>query len=141
MEIVKRLRKSAALRGRKGVSTVEAAIIFGLLLLLTMGIIEYGWFLFKNQQITNAARHGARVAARPRATNAEVTAAIAQLMHAADISGYQVTMPTDISTVPAKQTLTVTVSVPYANVQLAGPPFVPLPQSIRADVTMAKEGP
>ena len=57
-------------------------------------------------------------------------------------SGYVVSItPGDVSAVPPTETVTVQVSVPYANVTLAGTPIVPVPSTLNASVTMAKEGP
>ncbi len=128
-------------RKAKGVAIIEAAIVFPLLLLLTFGIIEYGWALLKSQQITNATRQAARIAARPDATNADIQATVTSLMTNANISGYQLTYPGDITIIPPGEMLTVTISVPYESIQLAGPPFVPMPTNLQATVTMAKEGP
>ncbi len=50
--------------GRRGTAAVEAALILPLLMLLLLGVIEYGWIYLKSEQIANAARHGARVGAR-----------------------------------------------------------------------------
>ena len=44
---------------------VEAAIVFPILLMLTLGAIEYGWLFLNAQQVTNAARQGARIAILP----------------------------------------------------------------------------
>ena len=131
----------ARVRGSKGAMLVEAAILLPLLLLLTFGVIEYGWAFLKSQQITNAARQSARIAARPDATNAEVQATASALMDAAGISGYQVTLPADITQIPPGNPLTVKITVPYSDIELAGPPFVPMPTHLEASVTMAKEGP
>ena len=65
---------------RKGVALLEAALVFPLLLLLTLALIEYGWLFMKIQQTTNAARHGLRAAVVPDATTAEAHAAVATLM-------------------------------------------------------------
>jgi Flp pilus assembly protein TadG len=54
---------------RQGQSIVEFAFVLPLLLLLTFGIIEFGFFVYNKQIITNAAREGARVgiiATQPR---------------------------------------------------------------------------
>jgi Flp pilus assembly protein TadG len=45
---------------QRGQSIVEFALVLPLLLLLVFGIIEFGFFLFNKQMITNAAREGAR---------------------------------------------------------------------------------
>ncbi len=120
---------------------VEAAILLPLMLLLTLGVIEYGWVLMKSQQITNATRHAARVAVRADATNAEVDAAVATLMGAVGISGYQLSLPGDVRSYGPGDTVTIQISVPYESIQLGGPAFVPVPETLSASVTMAKEGP
>jgi hypothetical protein len=45
---------------RKGVSVLEFAIILPLLLVILFGIIEFGFLMYNQQVITNAAREGAR---------------------------------------------------------------------------------
>jgi Flp pilus assembly protein TadG len=54
MEIVRKLR------GEKGVSAVEFAIVLPLLVLLVFGTIEFGVLLYDQAVITNASREGAR---------------------------------------------------------------------------------
>ena len=46
---------------RRGQSVVEFAFVLPLLLLLTFGMIEFGFFIYNKQIITNAAREGARI--------------------------------------------------------------------------------
>ncbi len=128
---------------RRGLSVIEAAIVFPLLLLFLIGVIEYGWMMLKNQELKNASRHGARVGVREIATNAQVTTAIDQLMTAAAMNGssYVVTLtPNDVSTVLPGNPITVRITVPYANVQLTGAPFLPKPVSLIEETTMIKEG-
>jgi Flp pilus assembly protein TadG len=129
---------------RRGLALVEMALILPLLLLLTIGVIEYSWLFLASQKITNAARQGARVGVRADATSADVSAAVAALLNAAGIGEGQYSLvlsPSNASTVPAGETFTVAVSVPYANVQLTGAGFLPLPSALGATVSMAKEGP
>ena len=60
---------------QNGQSVVEFALILPLLLLLTFGIIEFGFFVFNKQIITNAAREAARagiVATQPRVSEPDV---------------------------------------------------------------------
>ncbi len=130
-------------RSRRGLSIIEAAIVFPLLLLFLLGVIEYGWMMLKNQELKNASRHGARVGVREIATNAQVTAAVDQIMGDAGMSGsgYVITLtPADVSTVAPGSTITVHISVPYANVGLTGTPFLPTPTSLIEETTMVKEG-
>jgi len=129
---------------RKGIVIVEAAILFPLLLLLTLGIIEYGWMFLKAEDAASAARHGARLASRPDATNAEVQLGIRRLMTAAGLgnSGYAVTIrPGDVGALAPGEPLTVEVAIPYRNIALTGSPLMPVPPDLRASVTMVKEGP
>ncbi len=131
-------------RRARAISIVEMAIVLTLLMTLVLGLVEYGWMVLKSQQVTNAARHGARVGVRIDATSGQVQQAIQDVMDAAGLggSGYNVQLsPPDVSTIPGGQTLTVTVRVPYANISLGMPiSFVPQPAALQAAVTMAKEG-
>ena len=48
------------IKNQKGASAVEFAIVLPLLLLLLFGIVEFGFLLYNQAMITNAAREGAR---------------------------------------------------------------------------------
>ena len=134
---------------RCGLATVEAALIFPLLLVLTLGVIEYGWMFLKQQQITNAARQGARLAATPLTGNAALSAEVNTLMTEAGLAGkYQLTtVPAVISAVTPGSTFTVTITVDYSDVtitHMSDPDnmiHLPAPANLRAVVAMAKEGP
>lgn len=47
---------------RRGLTLVETAIVISLVLLIIMGIYEYGRFVMVRQVVQNAAREGARLA-------------------------------------------------------------------------------
>lgn len=127
---------------RRAIVTVEAVLVLPVLLLLTFGVMEYGWMFLKMQEVTNATRHGARIAITPDATSAQVKVAITDLLGKTGVKGATVTLtPTDISAVAAGQTITVTTSVPYANVTLLNLTLLPVPTSLQTQVGMAKEGP
>ena len=125
-----------------GTAVVETAIVLELLLLLTMGAIEYGWIFLKSQQITNAARQAARVAIRPDATNQQVIDTIDDLMDEAGMadSGYVTEIP-DVTSVSTGGALTIKVTVLCENVALINIPLLPTPTNLGSTVTMAKEGP
>ena len=128
---------------RSGVSAIEIALLLPLIILILFGVIEYGWMFLKAEQLNAAARHGVRVGVVEAATNAEVNAAVDQLMLDAGLaaSGYVITLaPTDVSLVPAGDSFTVTVTVPYANITLTNLPILPMPTSLKGSTTMAKEG-
>jgi Flp pilus assembly protein TadG len=116
------------------------AITLPILFLVTLAAIEYGWMFLKAQEIANAARQGARVGATPDATAGDVTDAVGAVMASADLSGYSTAISPGVG-IDSGETLTVTVSVPYAEVSLLGTPFIPTPESLSASTSMAKEGP
>jgi Flp pilus assembly protein TadG len=48
-------------RGERGVAAVEFALVFTLIFLpLVLGAIDFGWYFFVSETVTNAAREGAR---------------------------------------------------------------------------------
>jgi Flp pilus assembly protein TadG len=125
-----------------GLSTVEVALVFPLLLLLTFGLFQYGWLFLRAQQLTNATRHGARVGIRYGADSAQVITAINDLLTSAGIGGVQITIsPAEVASLSSGDPVTVQLTVPGQNVALMNPAFLPLPETISASVTMAKEGP
>lgn len=136
-----RMRKT---NRRRGVVVVEAAIIFPILILLTLGAIKFGWLFLKAQQITNAARTGARIAILPGVTVADdVLPAVNSLMTSAGMGGsdYTVTVTPDPSMVESGGAVTVRITVPAANVNIMPLPGFSDDWNLQGSVTMAKEGP
>jgi Flp pilus assembly protein TadG len=130
-----------------GTATVEMAIVFPLLLLVTLGCLRYGWLFLKAEQITNAARMGARIGVLPDSTVDTVNAEISNLMIAANINPADCTVtitPLDIGALEVGEPLTVRVSVPGSVVDIIPVPLLteldPESWSLSAEVTMAKEG-
>jgi Flp pilus assembly protein TadG len=117
-----------------------------IMLLVTFGAIKYGWLFLRAQQITNAARYGARVAIRADANAVDVTTAITNLMTAAGMvdSGYSVTITFEggipLEDLEMGKAVTVEVTVPSANIDIMNVPLFPDVGDIGASVTMAKEG-
>jgi Flp pilus assembly protein TadG len=63
-------RQKQHLRKRRaGQSLVEFALVVPLLLVLLLGIMEYGWFMRNQLTVSNAAREGARYAVVGRSTS------------------------------------------------------------------------
>lgn len=71
-----RLLSLRALSRRRGASAAEMAMILPILLLITFGIVEVGWYLHLAQVVHNAARQGARAAVRLENSNSEVEAVV-----------------------------------------------------------------
>jgi hypothetical protein len=149
----------------RGAAAVEVALVLPVLLLVTFGAIRYGWFFLKAQQITNAARYGARVAVRADASTQDVLNAISGLLgpYGADIIGENEDPPVtfivygetrgdigDVTPPPEGEdpigvgdSITVIITVPAADVDimpLSFFDFEPEGWNITASVTMPKEG-
>ena len=60
------------MRGEKGAALIEAAVTVPIILLISVGIFEFGRAYQTQQVLTNAAREGARVAVIEGTTDAEV---------------------------------------------------------------------
>ena len=71
----RRLKLRAA-RNRRAVAAVEIAVISPILVVLTFGIVEVGWYVHLAQVVHNAARQGARAAVRLENSNAQVEAVV-----------------------------------------------------------------
>ena len=135
---------------RFGAATVEVAIVFPLLLLVTLGAIRYGWIFLKAQQITNAARMGARTAVLPDADTTQVNAIIDSLMNAANINPDDCTVtisPSDFydnDLYEVGHSISVKITVPCSKVDIMPVPLLtklePSDWNLGAEVTMAKEG-
>ena len=125
---------------------VEAAIVFPILLMLTLGALEYGWLFLNAQQVTNAARQGARIAILPYGTaesDAELT--VAAMLAAAHLDDDSPTVSVTRVAIPGdpegRMAVTVAISVPTANLLIVNAPLLfPTPGTLRATVTMAREG-
>lgn len=120
---------------------VEMALVLPILLLLTFAVIEYGWLTFRASQVNQAARHGARIAVRPAATVEEVMDAVAEIMEGAGLAEYTLTITPSDPAIDVGEPVTVNVSVDYGPISLTGSSFVPVPDTLVGNVTMAKEGP
>ncbi len=138
---------------RRGTVAVEAALMMPLIMLMTLALIKYGWLYVKVQQVNNAARHGARVAARADSENQDVLDAIELLMAPMWPAGVPVPSdgwyddptidPTLDLDLPTGTIVTVTITVPYAGTPLDIIPvgvFLPVPVTIGGTASMAREG-
>lgn len=129
---------------RHGTAAVEASLVMLLLLTITFGVIEYSWMFLKQQHITNTVRQAARLGATADATTAQVNSTISSMMAAYGLSGsgYTTTItPGEVSGLAKGVNVTVSISVAYDNVDITGMKLFPTPETIRAAVTMEKEGP
>lgn len=136
-------------RGKKhcrGAAAVEIALVLPLLLLLTLGAIKYGWLFLISQQITNAARQGARIAILSNSTTDGVNGVkqrIIDLLDEVDITiGVDniECIPFYVEDVNMGDAVTVEVFVDCNDIDIMNIPLLPQPEQLKASVTMAKEG-
>jgi Flp pilus assembly protein TadG len=66
--------------GERGASLVEFAIMAPLLILLLLGIVEFGWVFAQNNDVRHGAREGARFAAVDAGNNAAIRTYVCQTM-------------------------------------------------------------
>jgi Flp pilus assembly protein TadG len=130
-------------RRSRGLAAVEAALVMPILLLVTFGAIKYGWLFLKAQQITNAARHGARMRILPQMTDNEVTTSVTNLLNAASIPLDGGDISIDSVTLPAldRTAYKVSITIPSANVDILNISLLPAVGNLHSSVTMAREGP
>jgi Flp pilus assembly protein TadG len=120
---------------------VEAALVMPLLLLLIMGLLEFGWVFLRTQHITHAARHGARVGANADATTTDVETVVQAWCQQVNLSDCVVTTdPVEVGGMAPGTILKVTVTAGNINLWETLP-LVPAPDTFTSSVTMAKEGP
>ena len=116
------------LRSETGAELVETALTLPLLLLVVVGIIEFGFVFQKFEVITNAAREGARVLVLPAFTPADAQERVRQYLDAAGLDRDEATVPLPATAADADDlgggtciwTRTVTVSYPHEAPFLAG---------------------
>lgn len=107
------------LRRRSGGSAIELMLVTPILLMLSLGVVDYGYYFYLKNTLQGAAQAGARAAAPGSATNTSVNAVISNILTAAGMSSsnYTVTFsPTDVSTASVGSTVTVTITSSWANV-------------------------
>ena len=142
-----RLRGSATRRKtRRGGAVLETAVVMGLLIMLSFGTAEYGYFFFVKNILAGAARNGARAAIPATATNSTVTSAITNAMTAAHIPSNQYTVslsPADVSTASAGTAITVTLNCSWGTVGVTPLPVamggIPATKQVSASCVMFKE--
>jgi Flp pilus assembly protein TadG len=130
------------LKNNQGAASVEMAIVLTLLLTITFGIMEYGWIFFRLQQLNNVTREAARIGALTGTTSDDVQNRVYTLMDSwnFDPADYSTEItPAEVSAQPPGTSVSVTITVPYSNIQLTG--LVPTPSQLTSSATMSKEGP
>jgi Flp pilus assembly protein TadG len=89
--LIRRLRKTEA-----GAELIEMAIVTPLLLLMIMGMVDFGFLFQQFVVLTNAAAEGARVASLPGYTSDDVTARVAEYATNGGVKGSVSTVTTAV---------------------------------------------
>ncbi len=145
------LRQRAAMgggrvRARRGGAVLETALVMSILIMLSFGTAEYGYFFFLKNILAGAARDGVRAAIPSTALNSDVTSAISTVMTAAHIASgnYTVTTsPSDITAASTGSTVTVTITCTWGTVGVTPLPVslggIPNSKQLTAMAAMRKE--
>ena len=112
----RRVRK--VLRGERGTALIETAMTLPLLLLVSVGIFEFGRAFQTWQILTNAAREGARLAVMPGSTDATVQARVQSYLTSGQLTNTPAiavnpTSTVDIGGGATANSSVVTVSYPF----------------------------
>ena len=80
-------RRQGLYRSERGAELIEMAIVLPILLLLIMGLADFGFLFQRYVVLTNAAAEGARVGSLPGYTSGDVTARVQQYATNGGIDG------------------------------------------------------
>jgi Flp pilus assembly protein TadG len=130
---------------RSGNAVLETALVLPILLLLSMGMIEFGHFFLVKHNIQAAVRQATRKAITPSVTSSEVEAEVKRVMTQAGIpeAAYKdhiTLVPSDMSTATPGSHVSVTVSCLWSDVGLRPLHLIDGGKSVSAKAEMLKEG-
>lgn len=123
-------------RWRRGSATVEMAVVMPLLIMIVLGIIEFGWVISVRQTLIHAAREGARTAALPGSTEDQTRAQVDRYLQSMGLSGYAVALEHPTGPENPVEQVTVTYNQPSLVGGFFGKQYFPL----TASCVMRKEG-
>ncbi len=125
---------------RRGAAVVEFALIAPLFFIFVFGTIEFGRMVMVQQQITAAARDGARMAIIDGTTTEQVTENIEQHLANNGVADATVSLTaTRLAGIEHGTPITVTVSVSFDDVSWIPAPFFLGGAELTAAATMRKE--
>ena len=113
------IRSNRGPRGasQSGQAVIELALTLPLLLVIVMGIFDFGLMFQRYEVVTNAAREGARVGVLPNYTTADAQARAQQYLTSGGLSSSSATIDATVAATtfgtPAKTVNQVTVTVAY----------------------------
>ncbi len=134
-----RRSRSRIAEKRRGTVVVELAIVAPILLVIFLGMVEVSRGIMVQQIITNAAREGAREAIMEGATISDVQTSVTEYLASSTISGATVSVTPDPTAAAARQQITVTVNISYANVMWVSAGYFDSGDILSASCTMRCE--
>ncbi|HSB20130.1 MAG TPA: TadE/TadG family type IV pilus assembly protein [Anaeromyxobacteraceae bacterium] len=144
---MRRRRGPRSEAGQRGAAAVEFALVLPLLLMLVLGAIDWGWYFFVREVVTNAAREGARAGAVASAADPTQTArdvAANYLTTSGLTRGAAPMASTATATIGGTTVTTVNVVVTYPVGSLTGFTLVGhasmVPAQVQAQAQMRREG-
>lgn len=128
-------------RDRRGIESIEAAIVLPLVLMVIFAGFEYSWALLRTIQLDHAARLGARHAALDGSTAAAVQTRVGESLNSLGITGAQITIdPAQPDLAAPGTAISVRIEVPYSDIGLLGlGGLMPLPSSLGGHASMVRE--
>jgi len=108
---------------RRGAAIVEMAIAAPVLILILLGLIQFGYVFMVQHLLQNAAREGCRNAILPASTNSSVTSGVAAMLQSQRINGATTTLMVNggagsISKANSGDNIVVQITLPVANVSI-----------------------
>jgi len=132
---------------RAGASILEMALTLAILLNLTFGTIEFGYFFFVKNTVQGAAREGARAAIPPSASNSDVTTAVNAALSSAGLNTANFTTTVKVngvvanaSTAVSAQQIEVSVTASWGTVGLRPLGLISSTKTVLGAATMRREG-
>src|SRR6185503_1418308 len=101
------------IRNQRGAALLETAVTLPLILLVSVGIFEFGRAYQTWQVLTNAAREGARIACLPDYTDAQVTTTVRNYMTSGRLTNANSATVSVVRNVPFGPTTASRVTVNY----------------------------
>jgi len=116
-------RRRPTLKSERGAELIEFALIFPLLLLVLLGIVDFGFLFQRYEVLTNATREGARLASLPGYTDDDVKRRVCEFLISGGIAttGCPGTSPTNPVVTVTNQSINMGAGTPLQakRVQLA----------------------
>lgn len=133
----RKLRKTS----RRAGAAVETAVVMPILIMMLLGITEFGYVYTVRQALETAAREGARVASLPGSTDEDIIERVERYLEPVEVQTEESYACEITHATVDDPTETVHISVAYSDVSLVGVgQFVLEDFNLGATCSMRKEG-